>query len=688
MPRSGEVWGAGFGDTKSKTLDSFLDLVAGSVARYRFMFSGKFRGKSLALFNNGQFSQAGFTPYTPDGQTWLLPTPSTAVDAAVEGVEIGVWGVLDETLVGPDWIGGWVEEEEADSAKRLRINWTAQYVAGTPSTDPISSISLTGVSRFVNCDEVDGFPSRALIRYTLVNINGAERVLRLFGGQQLIAEGNRTNDGAITLSERNSSGVTGTAIVVYIADKLDGEITIRWPAQWRIHYDYSPLSFPRTEQDTVYDGATNAFEYLTPVLNDGNVYYTVQAVSDDGTADATPVTPSDSPKLIYDKPYAPTDIYFSGNYAAPVVHWTLSETPNCRYRVYSSLVDEPVNLYLWNNPVPIETGENATSATIPPITNWTPLDFTSDWDTMISALETWHTNINATMDSAVRSTYETLVTAAMVEFQDAVNTLGETLNIPVDWVLDMVNTKHDQLIRMNNYFADLIDADWEYTMWSFHAELLDFASMIIDGERGRYLMPNGQLPFAGTATDTGSTSTSENAGSFTAASDTLLKVASPLIRNRKVRVIVRAVSSGVMETGDNVYAFELDSVGDIVPPRPNDPGIESVATSGLMVSPTVLWTPEDSPSEADYIDLYVVVLEGTPNPASPSDSEALSLDINDAYRATPSYTVGATGYYDVYVAARVSSTGARSSLIGPYTVWLDNTDPLDATSISAKVIRS
>lgn len=688
MPRSGEVWGAGFGDTPSKTLDSYLDLVAGSVARYKFMFSGKFRGHSIALFNNGQFSFAGFTSHLPIPEQWLLPTPTGAIDASVEAVEIGSWGVLDETLVGSDWIGGWVEEDEANSAKRLRIYWTAQYVVSTSSTDPIQSTTLTGVQRFVNCEEIDGFPSRAKIRYSLVNPSGTTRVLRLYAGERLIAEGERTNDGAITLEERNSSGISGTSLVVYVDDVNNGLITIRWPAHWNIHYDYSPLVFPRTAEDQVDDYAANSFEYLTPVLDDGDVYYTVQSVSDDGTVDSTPVTPSDSPKLIYDTPYPPTGIYFTGTYAAPVVHWDLSDTPNCRYRVYSSLVDEPVNLYLWNNPVPIETGENATSATIPAVTNWTPVDFTSDWDTMLSSLETWHTNINVAMDSSVRSTYEDLVSSAKVEFQDALNAVGDAVDVSIDWALEVMNLAHDQLINMNNTFSDLSDSDWESTMWFFHGTILNTASILIDGNAGRYLMPNGQLPFGGSPTDPTAVSTEDDIESAIDLPESIFDVVSPLVRNRKVRVIVRAVKDGIMETGDNVFSFEIDSLGDVVPYRPNDPGIESIASSGLQVTPTVLWTSEDSPATADYIDLYVVAKDATPNPSTPSSSELLVLDINEAYRAEPYKTVALSGYYDVYVAARVSSTGARSNLVGPYTVWLDNSDPLDATNVSAQVIRS
>ncbi len=162
----------------------------------------------------------------------------------------------------------------------------------------------------------------------------------------------------------------------------------------------------------------------------------------------------------------------------------------------------------------------------------------------------------------------------------------------------------------------------------------------------------------------------------------------PLIENKIVRVIVRAISPDlVMETTDQVLEIELDANGDVVKNRPNKPAIESITLDGRKITVNTLWQEEDTKADATTIQLWVVASGVAPNPAIPSATDILVEGLGDTFRASPFYTAGSDGYYDIYIAA-ASAEGGQSELVGPKTRWLTNADPYEAQGVEGQIIRS
>lgn len=186
-------------------------------------------------------------------------------------------------------------------------------------------------------------------------------------------------------------------------------------------------------------------------------------------------------------------------------------------------------------------------------------------------------------------------------------------------------------------------------------------------------MPDGTVP----------TSSTNNSVEFS-----IYNFVTPLVQNRIVRVIVRATHAGIQEKSDEVLEVELDNSGNVVVARPTEPALEGLSADGLEVTANAMWVPEDSPATADYIQLWVTATGVAPNPAVPSASEALVAGINGVLRATPSYTVGVEGYYDIYIAAYNSSTTGQSLLVGPKTRWLSADEPYTPQSVVGQIIRS
>lgn len=685
MPRSGEVWGAGFGDTKSKVLYIRADLLTGNVVRVRILPSGKFRGRTHALFNSGQFFDTLFTDIQAEAVRAVTLPIGTEV-GSLEVVEVGSWGRLLADDVGQDWIGGWVEELEAADAMRLRVQWDSEPALFVDPAGTISSPVIAGVVRFSNVAPVPKFPSRAILGCTIHDVSGT-RVMRLFNDQVLVAEGSRIGDGLILCDSRNDSGLTFDAVVTYTGDVLDGTVILRWTGSWNLHYDHDPLIFPRTAEDTVLDLGEN-YSWLSPNQAQGNVYYAVQAVGDDGIVETSPTPPSDSPKVINTQPEPVPLAWFSGNYAAITVHWTLSPTPNCRYTVYSSLVDEPVNLGQWAAPGDIGTGENETVAVIPPVANWTPNDWTSAYNGLVAALDAWAAGCNA--DFGTKATYGANMLLRKAECQAALQAFADALQMNIDPFAESMAQCHDWVIATDATNVDAPLDAWQDRVGFWHGLLLDQASVNLDGQRGGYLMPNGSLPMtvlASSASPTGEGTL--GSGAIATPERTLSDLAWPRVQNRIVRVVIRATDPlGNQENYDNVWEVELDSNGDVVVPRPNMPSIESITASGLSLSVAALYQSEDEGVAPTRLQLWVVPSGTTMNPASPSAYGTLVSQLGGTWRATVAKSGLSTGYWDVAVAAYDPVTGGQSLLTDAVTVYVTNIQPGVAQNVSAKVIRA
>lgn len=669
MPRTSEAIGSGLGDPKSKLLRLWLDVFAGGTLRQRFIPFGKFKDRNWALFSNAKYR--GHSSANLGERNIVLPLDPRSQTASGEVIEIGILGPQAPENVGWDWLGGWVEEAEKTDAKKLRLAWTSLPQITIDPAAQLSSITISGANRFSNCQEIEEFQHRARIRYTITG-SGTTRIINWYAGNKLVSSGSRIGNGVVLMTEHNDSGLSGACVLAYTGD-FDGYFDLKWAGSYQIYYSNMPIVWASTPNDTVSDLGYDAFSWLSPTLSSGNVYFGVRAVSDDNVLELIPNEAPDSPLPVNDIPKPPTNLYATGTAAALTVHWTQSLTGGCRYKVYSSLVDEPVCLYQWPTPVPLSTAVGATSKQLMPVLNASPLDKTSLWNDFTTACQLWKTNLNALLVVGARSTYTTQVESVRAALIVAIKALGNGIDRDFSRFINAINLYHLSLSNSSSSSVDMTDANWLSRVTAYHAQLLDSMSYFYDGRKGNFLMPDGTVPLLG----------------LSYPSDySIWDYVNPLIQNRIVRVIVRATSiAGVQETTDYVLEIELDASGNVVVPRPNDPSIESMSSSGRTIQVNTLWQEEDSGADASTIQLWVVAVGVAPNPNIPSATDALIEGMGGTYRASPYKTMGADGYYDIYVAA-LSDDGGQSNLVGPKTRWISNADPYEAQGVEAKIIRS
>lgn len=157
----------------------------------------------------------------------------------------------------------------------------------------------------------------------------------------------------------------------------------------------SGLVFPRTPEATMSDNGADAYSFLTPVLASGAYNYNILGVDDDGVVQTTIVSPPDSPLTIQAAPASPTITGCTGSAAAGLTPtWTVGEA-GCTFTVYYSLVNQPINYDVGCLPAPITTAMDATSATTPAITGYTPVDNSGDYATVLAAVDACVSALNA-----------------------------------------------------------------------------------------------------------------------------------------------------------------------------------------------------------------------------------------------------------------------------------------------------
>lgn len=108
-------------------------------------------------------------------------------------------------------------DAEAASADKLSFAWTAPttfsqatgYVFAPAGDDQVSAISITGMKRFTNVIRLADAPTRGRLTYSIYP-KGGKILLRWWAGGNLVAEGVRTGDGAITCREQQESGLEVT----------------------------------------------------------------------------------------------------------------------------------------------------------------------------------------------------------------------------------------------------------------------------------------------------------------------------------------------------------------------------------------------------------------------------------------------------------------------------------------------
>lgn len=650
--------------------------------------SGPYRARHYAYFHGGVWSLNEHVASEVTELTSAWPyQPGSSTNASVEVVEVGGHEQFDESYYVP---GGWVAENEASDAGRIRAQWVAGYsVEEDTGEGSLASVTITGANRFTNCEPDDKYPlTRARLWYSIEAVGG-DRIVRLFANGSLVASGSRTGDGLVTLSENNLSGLSGSALLTYSADvTIDTAfLQLQWAKKYYFHYSTSPLSYPRTPEMVVYDRGVTNYVAITPVLDSGTYNYAIQAVSDEGVEQDPPDVPSDSPKLIYGPPLPVTHVSQTGTASAITVNWLPGE-PYCWFTVYSSLVDEPVNTGQWPTPWPINKPVGSTSCTLQPVLNHAPLDRTAEWDAFTSGMLDVVANMNAAWDAGMTGFTDAL-DAQAERARNFLLGLQEGIDVPVNDLLEQQVMAFTAVRETAVLFSDSEDDDdFREGIHAAFSTFLNEMSLIVHGRTSAYTFSDGSLPFSGTGTEDGEDGTS-NQGDGLAARIGAYDLSHPLVTNRIVRVIIRATSAltGLQEASDEVVEMELDENGDMVQPRPNKASIYSVESAGLTVTFGVQYRTDDQKAAPSRLNVYYAAAPSSPTYVVPQGQVSAGTETYGLITGNVTITFPSKGYY-VVAAKAESAAGTTSSYAKETTIWVGDEQPAGPTGVKASVIRN
>ena len=704
MPRTAEVFSARFGATEHKLLDLEAVIVGDTTVKITALPQGLWRGRNYAIFVNGVLQGIRWAPLTQPME-FDFPFDYGTDIGSIELIEIGIvdgWDPGDE----PD---GWVLVTEQESADRLAIRWavTPQVDDSTSKASTVlTTISLSGLDRWTNCEPERGNIQRGKL-YLTCNENRTDStwVFRLWSWGQLMAEGDAAAGAPLAFTEANGSGITGTALVGASPSEIvmgDDWIVARWPETYNVHYDTSPLSFPRTSEESTDDTGIKKYIHLTPTLDEGSWYYTIQSVSEEGVVDPTPPNPTDSPKEIFSVPEPAVITSITGNCLTGLtITWTASPTTGTYYTIYRSGKDLPVNFWTWALPTSYSVPEGETSVINTPITDFSPRSydpdviitaFRSEVDDLNDAYEAGQAGYSAQLDLS----YAALV-AYIKDYEIDVDVSTELFVEEITYEFEAIQKATAELESLT-----LTDAEWKERIQYWHSQLLVWLSELLTGKSGAYTFKGGMAPFAADptgATSIGSASDGSSVSTFSEKGEYLLQLIEDRFEdvdafgvpteNAKFRWIIRATSSDdIQERTDKIFTIEVDSNGDVVPTRPNSARIQSVTWSELTATFTTVIKRDNEDVTPTHVDLFAVTdADGYFDWTNPVASIAIGSDSTDMYVQTISYTFPSADFYNVAVKARVSSTGARSAKATSQWIKATDDDPDQVEDVSAEVIR-
>jgi hypothetical protein len=322
------------GDIEDVMLDlGFKLLPGGGSGVVSFRPAAGYGGRFYALYLNARRERACFVA---EGQAAArgvaLPPESGPVSIALE--DLGDWA---DASYDPN---EGALALEALCAARISLSWLAAVEicprATASAAAQLSAWSVTGLKRFSNCAPVPGRPARAQLEARL-DVAGAQRTVTLFSSGRLVASGVRAGDGAVVLSEENSSGLSGSVDVAASGGVGAGECVLepRYPRSYEIHHSTGALVFPRAAQQTVPDdGCSNLFRAISAELPAGAHNVAVLSVSDCGVVRGSAASQS---VMIEAPPLPPQNpAYDSGGASATTIRWTASATPGATYNIYDS----------------------------------------------------------------------------------------------------------------------------------------------------------------------------------------------------------------------------------------------------------------------------------------------------------------------------------------------------------------
>jgi hypothetical protein len=683
MPRTAENTSTGMASVDTKILSMTSFIVANGVVITSCTPHGSWRGKYYAIFINGRYVSQSYCPLKGDWQQSYVLDSGTQLSShyVVESGDRDSHENGTSVLEGGSIPDGWVQEWENQHAHRLFLEWDAEYnYQDTPVGDTqLSGLIITGADRWSNMIQTD-VSTVGRIYYTIES-TGTSHTVNWWKNQTLLARGTRTGDGYIKCNPINSSGLTMEAVLAWTTDLAPQTafVDVVYPSSFQVHYSASPLSYPRTPEFTVVDdGNSTHYSYLSPVLTGSSYNYNVLAVNANGTPQASTTPPSDSPKLLNQGPKGPTIVSVTGNYLAPMVNWTEGEA-NCYYTVYHSYPNQAINFGEYDTPVQLVTGTGDTSQQLPPVTNWQPVDRQPYINTLLASCDT-AVGILLTAFAAGPTGFSTAWQTFDLAIQDAVAQFGTDIEwniIPLATSMDVVDA---QLLGYIQQASVLTGTEWNNYIGPLLASTLQSYGSFINNEPDRWSVPN-YTPSTG----------GEEAGTpeFSYTNDSVISLCDPIVKPATVCVIVRATSNvtNIQEASDAEYCFDFDSVGDIVPKRPNQAYVETWSHTGLKLTVKGLYLVPNELATPNKLILCLKPVGTDIDPTSPVSTVTLGSDTMGERRCDLTYTVSSSGYYNIAVLAKNTVTGGISQNYYVKTVRIDNFAPDGVINLKATVLR-
>jgi hypothetical protein len=663
------------------------------------------------LWINGVYTGNNiFSPIVGEAdQTFPITTGSQISSIWLE--DAGLWPTLPANVI--QYLSWYVEADEAITAQRLQMAWQANYelLPNTPVDSQIAVVSITGAKRGVNTSPVPGYETtRGRLTYSIVT-TGSTHIVRWWSNTNLVAEGSIVGDGSLTCSALNNSGLTVECILTYTADLAAGEapIDLRWPAIYYIYYNTEPLDITggtdQTPQATVIDDGGDNYIYLSPIVNAGTYNWNVLTVDDEGVLQTTGI-PITVPMIVNTVPRAPTIVGVTGNATALTLHWEIGEN-NCTYKVYSSEINFPVNYGDYPLPAPIVSALNATSATLPAISDYAPIDWSTEWTSLLATVDGDMVTLNTYFSTGEGALTASIMNAITLAINTSIATFGNLLHDIVSPLQASVSAASAILVEAISLNASqgYSTSQWQTQMTNAYGYYLAMIGMLMNRNASRYLLPNGAVPMAaagGITVGVGASTDGTAATLLPPIPAACIDFVTPMIQPGYVRLCVQAVKGGVEETNGVELVVEFDVNGDIVGFRPNNPSIFNISvTNGFDLAVRGQVISDNAAVVPTQMNLYVESIPASPPPFPPMDIstpvETVSLDapINNQQQKVINYSVpvpsSGAGWYRISLTVNSETStdnqGEYSSFSAETLLYLCDINQMPVNNLTGKVIR-
>ena len=672
MGMVGGVVGAAPGIEPDMILDVQASVIGGSL-KVLLNPVGEFSDRYWAPWISGAYvGQNVFTPAGSEPSTFCFPLGPDAEVASIFFNDAGDWPDYSDPVAFPDGIppGGPLSYESVD-ANRILFSWQPNYVLTEVIGDTqLSSLVITNPARGVNLAP-GSLPTRGDLSYSITTVSGIHTI-SWYAGSRIVAQGTIAGDGAFSCSQMTGSMLQATGVLTYSGDIPAGTATLEvcWPAQYYVYFSTSPIVIPSSPQYVVNDQNAIRYLYLSPTLGGSSYYYTVLTVDDQGNVQTTGY-PTPDPLVINNAPPPVSNLYASGDAAALTINWTPGE-PNDEFMVYYSFINQPVNLGDYALPAPIWRDFNSTSATLPPITGYAPVDRSGYVSTMQGAMNVAVAAILAQY-SAGETGFAATVTAQQAAMQAAAIAYGQAIGVNVYKLLEALAGQVSTLLGTETYLAtlNLTTANWQAQMYTPLASFISYCGSAVFGNYLSYTMPDGL---------TGPQNSGYQGENFTG-------MCSPVILPGTLRVIVRAQNlEGVQENNDQQLDVTFDATGNIVGTPPNNARITGIVPMGLDAQVNFEVNNDNAEAIADTIYVYAGTKGSSINIDDPQVTVALGLPSGfNLQSGSGSWLAPGAGTYQFAVAA--VAAGVIGTLSPLSYIYLGTSQQIAVSDLVATVQR-